>query len=426
MIRYPRLVVAAAITLTTGAAAYAQGCQPQSSMNAMAGGTWNQVLGDNVAECGLNGSGPQQKGLTTGVNCVPVTLAPGDITPTSGGSVNGWSLYVPPGEDGNGQWYGGLMYNGQQVSDGYFIALREVNGTVYAEEAKGSGWQIADPNNPGDAGNTWQYVSAPPPSGCGSNNSASFTPPPAAGLAADGFAADGSPAASIASIPSSDSSSGQSCPGMTLPGAVTPNNGSFTVGTNTYAVSSTDNDAATINGQAINDGAYQTAQLVQGSDGNIYGQSNAPDNNGQWEQLSSDGTYWIPLNGTPAAIAPASGSPASAVSTGTDTTAQNMVAAVVCPQLAPLENQIAGVNAQEAALQAQIQAQTAAATQATQAAAAAKATLAALTGSSTSPSTTAVTTATSPTGNTQTGESGGNSGGDGGDAGAAGGGGPGP
>ena len=36
--------------------AYAQSCPSQSSMTALANATWAQVIGDNVAECGLNGS----------------------------------------------------------------------------------------------------------------------------------------------------------------------------------------------------------------------------------------------------------------------------------------------------------------------------------------------------------------------------------
>lgn len=329
------------------AAAYAQSCPSQESMSALASATWNQVMGDNVAECGLNGSGPQQKGLTTGVKCVPITLAPGDITPTSGGSVDGWSLYVPPGEDGDGQWYGGLMYNGQQVSSGYFIALREVNGTVYAEEAKGSGWQIADPNNPGDTGNTWTYVGAPPSSGgCDSTQAASFDPPPAASVASDPPATQ--------SATTDPGGSGQSCPGTTMPGAVTPGNGTFTIGSNTYSVSATNNDAASVNGSPINDGAYQTSQLVQGSDGQIYGQSSAPDNNGQWELLQGTGsdTWWQPITGAPPSITSAT-SVASTSSTNTTCSQPNQTGGNLADLMQVCAEPATTISAANAALCAQ-------------------------------------------------------------------------
>jgi hypothetical protein len=303
------LLATTALLLPLGA--YAQSCQSEAAMSALASATWNQVMGDDVAECGLNGSGPQQKGLTTGVKCVPITLDSGDVTPTNGLTVtdaqgNTWGLYVPPGEDGNGQWYAGITFNGQPVNDGYFIALRVVGGVVYAEEAKGSGWQIANPQNPGDTGNTWTYVDAPGSSGCDASQAANSTP--SAASVADPPAATGS-AQSAAAATTVTPDSTNACPiGGLAPNAITPGSGTFTANGSTYSVDATNNNAASVNGQAINGGAYQTAQLVEGNDGNIYGQSGAADNNGQWEMLSADGTYWIPLSGVPTAITSTSGS----------------------------------------------------------------------------------------------------------------------
>ena len=113
--------------------------QSQANLDAIAAATWNQVMGDQVPECALNGSGPPVKGAGT---CVPLTLAPGDVLPGSNQSLtdkngNTWSLSCVPGEDGNGCWYGGMVFNGKLVDNGYWFALRLVNGIVYAEQAKG-------------------------------------------------------------------------------------------------------------------------------------------------------------------------------------------------------------------------------------------------------------------------------------------------
>jgi hypothetical protein len=98
--------------------------------------------------------------------------------------------------------------------------------------------------------------------------------------------------------------SGPSCPDMTVPGAVTPGSGSFSdaVG-NTFAIDANNGDVASVNGAPINSGAYQTSQLAQGSDGNIYGQD---ENSHQWFELmgSSGDTWWQPLDSVPAAIMP--------------------------------------------------------------------------------------------------------------------------
>jgi hypothetical protein len=315
-------------------AAYAQSCQSQASMDALANATWNQVMGDQVAECGLNGSGPEQKGLTVGVTCVPITLAPGDVTPTSGTSItdaqgNTWSLYVPPGEDGNGHWMGGIVFNGVPVDNGYFIALRLVGGVVFAEEAKGSGWQIADPNNPGDTGNTWTYVSAPGP-GAGCGDPGQGTGGGQAAAPADPASASAQPVqtaavpnpdpaqpaqtivAASSLVPTGQSDGGQGCPGVPMAGAVTPGSGSFSdAAGNTFAIDANNGDVASVNGAPINSGAYQTSQLAQGTDGNIYGQD---ENSHQWFELMGSGTdtWWQPLASVPTAIMSAGPTVASA------------------------------------------------------------------------------------------------------------------
>lgn len=297
------LALSAAALPTLG---YAQSCPSQSAMSALASATWAQVMGDNVAECGLNGSGPQQKGLTVGVTCVPITLAPGMVTPTNGLTVtdargNVWGLYVPPGEDGNGQWYGGITFNGQPVNDGYFIALEEVNGVVKAEEAKGSGWQIADPNNPGDVGNTWTYVSAPGPAGgCDSAQATSSDPPPA-----DGLSADGSPATSIASDPTSGAittpATTQLCSGTAVVG-ILPGNGSFTDNAaNVYTINPNEN-VAMINGQPITPyGESSNTEQMTIVSGVVYGEDATTN---QWFEMvvgpGGDRPWaWLPVASLP-------------------------------------------------------------------------------------------------------------------------------
>ncbi len=82
---------------------------------------------------------------------------------------------------------------------------------------------------------------------------------------------------------------------------------------------------------------------MQGSDGSIYGQSNASDNAGQWFQLAGTGsdTWWQPLTGTPAAITLS----ATAAPTN-DTLAESLVANAACPQLSTIQNQISTLNQQ--------------------------------------------------------------------------------
>jgi hypothetical protein len=282
------------------AAAHAQS---QSEMDAIAAGVWAQVMGDQVPECGLNGSGPPVKGSGT---CVPLTLAPGDVLPGSNKSLtdkngNTWSLVCTPNEDGNGCWSGGMVFNGQTVSTGYWLALRLVNGVVYAEQAKGAGWTITDASNPGDSGNTWQYIAGDPGQSTETaQETAAPTSPPAAAL-------NTSPSPLVGQ-PGGPPGPG-SCP---VQGAVTPGSGSFSdAAGNTFAIDANNGDVASVNSAPINSGAYQTSQLAQGTDGNIYGQD---ENSHQWFELMGIGadTWWQPLASVPAAIMPASPTIASA------------------------------------------------------------------------------------------------------------------
>jgi hypothetical protein len=105
--------------------------------------------------------------------------------------------------------------------------------------------------------------------------------------------------------------SGPSCPDMTVPGAVTPGGGSFAdAAGDLYAINANNGDVASVNGAPINNGAYQTSQLTQGSDGTIYGQD---ENSHQWFALMGSGgdTWWQPLAFVPAAIMSAGLSPAT-------------------------------------------------------------------------------------------------------------------
>jgi hypothetical protein len=287
------LLALATLIIWTGVAH----AQSQSSLDALA----NTIMSD---QRGQVPNGECYEGPCTTQGLVPITFQPGDCTVANASSCsatdsagNTWQL-VNDACQGNspGTWWDGLEMNGQLKMCGYGVALRLVNGDVWYEEAKGSGWrdltadQATGNFDPGLGG---PYYVTPP--GSGSSTSASFTPPPAASVATDPPASD-PPATQSATA---DPSTASIC---LAANAVTPGNGTFTANGSTYSVDANNNDAASINGTAINGGAYQTAQLVQGSDGNIYGQSSAPDNSGQWEMLSADSTYWIPLSGVPTAI----------------------------------------------------------------------------------------------------------------------------
>ena len=249
----------------------------------------------------------------------------GSITDAQG---NVWSLQPNSCQgEGSGSWWSGVYENGQQVVCGYTVALRNVNGVVYEEEAKGSGWQPVTNDLLGE-GMVGPYVADP---GQGTANSSP---------------ASASATAQPAAPTTSAMTPSVNCPGMSWPtatGAVTPGNGSFAVASNTYSIDATDGNVASINGAPINQGAYETSQLVQGSDGSIYGQSSAADNAGQWFQLEGTGgdTWWQPLDGTPAAITLS----ATAAPTN-DNLAESLVASAACPQLSTIQNQISTLNQQ--------------------------------------------------------------------------------
>lgn len=92
--------------------------------------------------------------------------------------------------------------------------------------------------------------------------------------------------------------------GQTLPGAITPSHGTITVNGDVYSIDASNGDVALINGAPINDGAYETGQLMQGADGAVYGQSNAENNNGEWFRVSgsSGNMSWQPISGTPSPV----------------------------------------------------------------------------------------------------------------------------
>lgn len=309
----------------------------QSTAQMIMGDQQSQVPGGECA----SSSPCQSQGL------VPITFQGGDvvlsgsITDSTG---NVWSL-APDSCNGNSpsNWWSGLSLNGQQQWCGYGVALRNINGQVWYEEAKGSGWKNLTAEVAGGAltgAMTGPYVANP---GQGSGGATSSAP------IVSGSAADTTVPSDPASL---TSTGGQSCPSMTLPGAVTPNNGTFTANGNTYSIDATDGDVASVNGAPINQGAYETSQLVQGSDGAIYGQSNAAANNGQWFTLQGTGsdTWWQPASAPPAAAADGS---VTTASTSTDTTAQNRVAPTVCPQIASIQAQISAANQQMQQLMAQ-------------------------------------------------------------------------
>jgi hypothetical protein len=235
-------------------------------------------------------------------------VLPGDGSSITDAQGNTWSLSAPA-QSGNGHWYGAIVFNGQQVNDGYFAALRWVNGKVYAQQAKGAGWTIADPRNPGDSGNVWTYVADPGPSSVCGGSSGNSAPQFAQAATADAQAADpaatGSPTGQYSVAPFAS----QSCPTQTFSwqasvrDAITPGSGSFLANGRTYSIDANNGDVAPANGAPINQGAYQTSRLVQETDGNIYGQDQS---SGQWFELMSGGntSYWQPLSSEPEASMP--------------------------------------------------------------------------------------------------------------------------
>ena len=200
-------------------------------------------------EC-VVGSGPCSPG-----HLVPITLQPGDVTITNGGSLtdkngNTWGFVdVPCDVNPAGRWWRGLALNGQQVSCGYEAALRLVNGDVWEEEAKGSGWFDATANGP-PKNLGGPYVADPGQSTGGAQfSSAAITPTNTAPTSA------------------------QSCPSLTVLVGILPSVGSFTDSAgNTYAIDPNEN-TATINGQPItpNGESSNTSQMTMAS-GVVYGE----------------------------------------------------------------------------------------------------------------------------------------------------------
>jgi hypothetical protein len=216
---------------------------------------------------------------------------------------------------------GQIFRDGTQLSGGAFtVAVRVVNGVLYAQDAKGHGWFTVTSDGtwtsaPGDPGPATTL-----PTGGQPNNSATSGCPLVTQLQAPGPADAPTPPATPPVQPSSPTptaavttvQSGGGCQDTTVvPGAVTPGVGSFSGAAGIYAVDATNGDVASLNGVPINSGAYQTSQLAQGSDGNIYGQD---ENSHQWFELMGSGadTWWQPLSSLPPAIMPAGPISASA------------------------------------------------------------------------------------------------------------------
>lgn len=174
--------------LTFAGSVFAQSCQSQATMSALAQSVQAQVAGDNVPECSLfNTSG-------SGGTCYPITLAPGDVTPGNGSVTdkfgNVWSLTPQAGEDGSGAWYGGPTLNGNVLAVGYVAAIRLLpSGLVALEEAKFSGWMVEPSSgaNASDVSNWdvatgtsgWTFAGGDPGPGvgCGGTVEAASTEP---------------------------------------------------------------------------------------------------------------------------------------------------------------------------------------------------------------------------------------------------------
>jgi len=326
-----RLLVALLLMLPVAAFA-----QSQQQLDATA----NMIMSDLHSQVPNGECSQAEVSPCKTLGLLPITLQPGDVVlqgslpPDKNGNV--WSLQPGPCQNnGTGTWWSGVYLNGQQIMCGYAVSLRMVNGDAWYQEAKGSGYKdltLALAQNNLNSGMDGPYVVDP---GQGTGG---------------GVAAEAASTSSGAS--SSTSQQPIDCPGLTFPrasGAVTPGSGSFTANGVTYSIDANNGDVASANGQPINDGAYQTSQLAQGSDGQIYGQD---ENSGGWFRLDGGGgdTWWTPLGAMPSALASGSGTVASGSSS--DTTAMNRVASAVCPQLTDIQGQIDQVNQQAAQIQA--------------------------------------------------------------------------
>lgn len=301
--------------LTFAGSVFAQTCQSQATLNSVAQSTMSTQASEVPGgECSLfDTSG-------TGGTCYPIVLAPGDITPNSGGSVtdkfgNVWSL------TGGGGWWAAPTMNGQQLAVGYIAAIRLLpSGQVALEEAKGAGWMVepASGGNVSDVNNWdvaigtsgWTFAGGDPGAGVGCGGTASTTtaadtsPPDPASAAPAAAAVQSMPTTTSAPAQSAAATVGQTC-SAPVSGAITPGAGTLSdVNGDTFAINSTDNNTATINGEPItpNGESSQTGQMAV-VDGSVYGQD---ENTLQWFQMvpgpgGERSWAWQPVESLPSA-----------------------------------------------------------------------------------------------------------------------------
>ena len=292
-------LLATTILSLTIPVAVAQGSQTQADLDALAARITNDV---NTQVPG----GEPFAGVA-----YPLTLNVGDVNLGNLGSLtdkdgNTWTLTMaqPFGDNtGGNQWWGGVQENGQQLWDGYNIALRLVNGDVWVEEAKFGGWWNltvgAETNNfsgrPGETGDPGQ--------GSGGQTEAATAPSISQTQVATASPSDTAPASS--DPPAAVQSANLSCP---IPsGAITPGAGSVTdAAGNVYTVDPTAGNQVMVNGQpATPNGEGKGTSAVAVVDGNIYGQDQTTQ---QWFALIQDPSrpYWQPLTGLPVSGQPPS------------------------------------------------------------------------------------------------------------------------
>jgi hypothetical protein len=136
------------------------------------------------------------RGISFRPNDVVITTAPnvqlsGDVGSLTDRDGNTWTLVAGTSADGNAPawWWGGIKLNGVMQWPGYDCAIRLVDGNVFVEESKFSGWWsltdtheghgkvfVADPGG-GAASNPIPPPFTPVPPG-----SSAAPPPPASGV----------------------------------------------------------------------------------------------------------------------------------------------------------------------------------------------------------------------------------------------------